>query len=188
MSLDHLFSTLNGEVIILCVTTMNLATFAQNTCTCFCFILLYLARYMEINIHAIGAINACLLALVYKVLYSRKGRHLLFKFKVFANQCVQNHLLFPSQSMHDVSFFIESYQLLDILLIWKLRRPNPMPPNLIGSCADRKQSKLCSYAIHKTGVFVQLTKANPWQQPFQWTNVYRLRKGVRNKQCFWFCF
>lgn len=37
-----------------------------------------------------------------------------------------------------------------------------MPPNLIGSCADRKQSKLCSYAIHKTGVFVQLTKANPW--------------------------
>lgn len=59
-------------------------------------------------------------------------------------------------------FFIESYQLLDILLIWKLRRPNSMPPNLIGSCADRKQSKLCSYVIHKTGVFVQLTKANPW--------------------------
>lgn len=73
MSLDHLFSTLNGEVIILCVATMNLATFAQNTCTCFCFILLYLARYMEINIHAIGAINACLLAVVYKVLYSNKA-------------------------------------------------------------------------------------------------------------------
>lgn len=59
MSLAFLFSTLNGKVFIPCVTTMNLATIAQNMYTCFCFILLYLGRYMEINIYAIGAINAC---------------------------------------------------------------------------------------------------------------------------------
>lgn len=47
--------------------------------------------------------------------------------------------------------FFESYRLLDILLIWKHGRPNPMPSNLTGSYADRKQSKLCGYAIHKTG-------------------------------------
>lgn len=64
-----------------------------------------------------------------------------------------------------------------------------MPSNLIGSCADRKQSKLCGYAIHKTGVFVQLSKANPWQQPLWGTNVYRLRNAIRNKQCvFGFAF
>lgn len=74
MSLAFLFNTLNGEVFIPFVTNMNLAAITQNMYTCFCFILLYLGRYMEINIKAIGAINACLLALVYKVLYSRNGQ------------------------------------------------------------------------------------------------------------------